>query len=135
MLEPGKCPVHTTLSTSDYALRKAVNIGISNHYKYKCKRFDGDICILYNRRNIRSPLIPNRLIDGEILRGVIYVVGVTSKNELRSLTFEEFFKYFKRFFVPEEYPDAEATTTNLTYAYKVQIKKLPSKVVELKTRD
>ena len=131
MLEPGKYPAPTTLSTSANALKKAVNKGIENNYKVQCKRISGELCVLYNNNQIQSPLAPNRKIYGEILCGVIYIVAVTPDNKLRSLTFKEFQKCIRRFWFPEEYTAEEATVNNLTYLYQRQCKGVTSRAVKV----
>ena len=127
MLEPGKSPTPVTLSTSDYSLRKAVNIGGNHHYKAKCKRIEDEICVLYNANKINPFLTPNRCLGGEILSGVIYIVAVTSQNELRSLSNDELHKYAKQFLIPEEYTKFEAHSTNLTYLCRT-----PRRIAEAK---
>lgn len=134
MLVPGKYPTPVTLSTSKYSIRKAVNIGINHQYKARCERIDGDVCVLFNSDQLFSPLTPNRTVEGVILSGVIYIVAVTSENKLRSLTFEETFKYIEKFWIPEEYTAEEATSLNLKYLLHDPQKKIPNRLVNLEYR-
>ncbi len=127
MLAPGEEPRKTELSTSEYSLRKAVNIGNNQNYKPECRRIEDDICVLFNRGFSSGGFTPNRCIADDILCGTVYIAGIHSNGTLRSLTDEEMQKYTSAYQIPETYSHDDVLNANLNYVYNTLAKRMESR--------
>ena len=83
MIEPQETPVISTLDTTIEAFNSAVSIGSSESGVAKAKKLSAGIYAIFNRAGLFADLEANRIIDDEIISGVIYIVGVDGQYHPR----------------------------------------------------
>lgn len=103
MIEPGMLPVRKELLPTTDALIQAISVGMSDIGDLKKIKLDEDIYIIYNG-NASLELEGNRKVNGKIICGTFYIVGIEN-NEPRSLTDSELRKYTDRFIEIETFDD------------------------------
>ena len=75
MIEPRESPVISTLDATTEAFNRAVSIGSSEIGLAKAKKISAGIYAIFNGAGLFADLDVNRKIGGEIISGVIYIVG------------------------------------------------------------
>lgn len=104
---PMHTPSVTTLEATVAAFNRAVSIGADEELRAVAKKIGKCTYILYAPDAFFAGLDANRMVQGEIISGVFYVVAVDKDTHPISLTEDQMMKYMLLFFDPEFYDDSE----------------------------
>ena len=107
MVKPGKKPCSVPLLKNRQFLNRAVSLGAAYEYNAEAIRLCDHICILKSEEGSLDGAKGNRMVNGRIIAGVFYVVGVDEDNTLTSLSPKQLQHYKKCFNMPEYYTDQE----------------------------
>ena len=69
--------------------------------------FDDPVCLVHDDDGIANHRAPNRTVNGMIIPGPFYVLGVSCEGELLSLSPALQEKYLKVFALPETFPPGQ----------------------------
>lgn len=81
--------------------KEIISFFISEDTFFDCriglKHLDDSVCILYNFDAKKHNLEANRIVNGKVIYGTFYIVGMDKNDNLVSLTYTEKEKYSKIF--------------------------------------
>ena len=76
--------------------------------------FDDPVCLAHDDDGIANHRPPNRTINGNIMPGPFYVLGMSSSGQLTDLSPEMTIKYLHHFTTPEYFPSGRWLVTTKT---------------------
>lgn len=106
-IAPMHTPSVTTLEANMAAFNRAVSIGADEELRAVAKKIGKCAYILYAPDAFFAGLNANRMVQGEIISGVFYIVAVDKNLHPISLTEDQIMKYMMLFFAPEFYDESE----------------------------
>lgn len=81
--------------------KEIISFFISEDASFDCriglKRLDDSVCILYNFDAENHNLEANRIVNGKVIYGTFYIVGIDKNDNLISLAYTEKEKYSEIF--------------------------------------
>lgn len=99
-VEPGKAPEIVTLTNKLHDLQDAVSIGAPERGLIEATGLEPGVVMLTNEEGKLIGLPPNRVLYGDIICGVFYVMGTDIEGNLCSLPQDALDKYTEIFRVP-----------------------------------
>lgn len=108
---PGEAPVPTYIKASIEAFNDAVSVGAYEKGIAAAKQLTSGIYILSYKDAYFVGLDANRRVNGKIIFGTFYVIGVTKESFPRSLTDAELQIFKTRFQLIETFSDEETMDT------------------------
>ena len=106
MIKPGEHPIITMLCDTAEYLNHAVSLGSDEICFAQARRLENGLAILHADSCISFGFPANRKVNGKLISGTFYIVGVTD-GKLRSLTDREISKYTTQFWHAESYTEDE----------------------------
>lgn len=106
MIKPGEHPTITMLCDTAEYLNHAVSLGSDEICFAQARRLENGLAILHADSCASFGFPANRKVNGKLISGTFYIVGVTD-GKLRSLTDREISKYTARFWLAESYTEDE----------------------------
>ncbi len=104
---PMKPPVIVTLETSIESFKSTVSEGADEILNIASMRVCNDVYIIYAPMAHLAGCEANRKVNGEIISGTFFIIGVDEHTLPVSLTDEQVWEYYKRFRIPERYSYTE----------------------------
>lgn len=106
IIKPGEHPTITMLCDTAEYLNHAVSLGSDEICFAQARRLENNLAVLYSNSNVSFGFSANRKVNGKLISGIFYIVGVAD-GKLRSLTDREISKYTAQFWHAEIYTEDE----------------------------
>ena len=107
MVAPGMHPCVIELYRDVDFLRQAISIGLDFPCPMSFLAVDSNAVVLYNPEGNTRCAKCNRIVEGRVIAGVFYIVGVDG-SKLVSLSPDAVSHFKAKFWEPEEFSDAES---------------------------
>ena len=103
MVEPNKHPCIKVLENNLDSLQKAVSIGAEYQGYIEAVHLKDGVMLLCNEEAKLLKLQGNRMVNGDLIAGIFYLVSTDEEGNFASLTTEEIKEYAQEFWYPEYY--------------------------------
>lgn len=112
-VEPTEHPYEISMVNDKDIIEFNLVENIEDACEIKIMRISPSACIIYNKYAILNQGNANRTVNNTIIAGNFYIVGLTDKGKLASLTKNQKLKYTNKFWESEQYTDDDITNAHL----------------------
>lgn len=121
MVPPYTHPQAVALIDDPKALIQAINIGSLQICTPKTRALERDVCMIYSSNPLVADYPGNRRVDGQIVSGTFYLVGLDEDIHIVSISDEKLSKYMIEFWEPEAFSFDEVVDDDIAHLLRMEV--------------